>query len=71
MPFIRREAPSAHDKLDAIDTIPNPPGSPFTRFTPCWMAFNDIYGIITRKALSRTPNAPRHLRTERKQQICS
>lgn len=67
MPFTRQEAPLAHNKIDQIDTMPNPADSPFTHFTLCWMAFNDIYGIITHQALAQLPNANRHHRTERKQ----
>jgi hypothetical protein len=67
VPFTRKQAPLAHNKIEQIDTTPNPADSPFTHFTLCWMAFNDIYGTITHQALAHLPNASRQLRTERKQ----
>jgi hypothetical protein len=67
VPYTRQEAPLAHNKIDAIDTTPNPPDSPFTHFTHCWMAFNDIYGIVTHQTLANLPNASRQLRSERSQ----
>jgi hypothetical protein len=51
VPFTRQQAPLAHNKIDEIETSPIPLDSPFTEFTLCWMAFNNIYSILTRRAL--------------------
>ena len=49
MVFDNIEAPVAHSMVDHLNAMAVPPDTPFTKFSCCWMAFNNIYFLVSKQ----------------------